>query len=385
MSSKAPLKIAFSAFFLNDESSVARRRQLRQLKALESLGEVEVFGPAAPLPVNLNASKDRPKQPGLKDFLKTRLRRLNNLRIRYGAFRSSRFPDGHEFSSIAAAWRSKTEFDLIVASYGPWSSLLTAAVLKAKNRNSKLILDYRDLFTANPFFIGIPGFRSLERAFDSWIQRNSAAISTVSLGLAEELTEGTAVIYNGPYLDNCSASASNVAPLSASVQSDSLAIGYFGTYYSKYSITPLIKTINETLEHGQLNFVLAGDSLILADQLGQAKLQLRSKTELNVRSLGFISSAQVETAREHLDLELFFTMAEHAKGILSSKIFDLIKLNIPVLVVGNCIDRETCLLLNSLKQVIYCNGSVCLIEHDLASRKIFPDFESFYRGHFIRH
>lgn len=267
-----------------------------------------------------------------------------------GAFRSHRFPEGGELHYIKKAFSVQIAPDLIVASFGPYTTLICALILKIRFPKAKLWIDYRDLYYNNPNYIGLPIIRHIEKAFNYIINRLADQVTTVSKGLADDIpgTNNALVIYND-------AEARQILPSSPRIAVRSeLVLGYFGTFYNYYETQGLISFIQNA---ELVRIILAGDCTNLVDILKAEELQ-----NLNIEYIGKISKELVIHYQSECDREIYFSSGHVGRGILSGKIFEYAVENTKLLVVGKVIDFEVSCILNKIEDVVFEEGSMCPID-----------------------
>ncbi|MEM9064513.1 MAG: glycosyltransferase [Planctomycetota bacterium] len=111
------------------------------------------------------------------------------VRERSGAFGSARAPDLTD-AWVRPAVAHATElaeqpWDLVVSSSGPYTAHLVARAIVRAGIADKWIADFRDLWTANPVFKGVPLVRAWERRTERSVLREADAITTVAAPLCD--------------------------------------------------------------------------------------------------------------------------------------------------------------------------------------------------------
>lgn len=82
--------------------------------------------------------------------------------------------------------RNSEPFDVVVASVGPFSSLLLGYALARRDR-TKLVIDYRDLMASGPYYTYGRLRRSVDRRLERYMARRAALVSGVSTPMVDDL------------------------------------------------------------------------------------------------------------------------------------------------------------------------------------------------------
>ncbi len=168
-------------------------------------------GVAGEAPGEVPPGKDEGRSPAGRTI--PLVTRLQALRESSGAFSSVRMPDlTDRWVGPAEAWARRRAaemgpWDLMVTSCGPYTAHLVGLRLRsgAGRGNAAAarswIADYRDLWTDNELFRGVPLLRRRERCLEDRCLATADAVTTATDGLAEILRERTnapvSVVYNG--------------------------------------------------------------------------------------------------------------------------------------------------------------------------------------------
>jgi len=113
---------------------------------------------------------------------------LDRLREKYGIFQTIRMPDHSDllyFRGVNAVKDGK--WDVVVSTYGPYLNHLIAKKLKKQGRTKLWCADYRDLWTQNSYYGGMPLVRNIEEGFEKRVNGTADLLTTVSKELAEDL------------------------------------------------------------------------------------------------------------------------------------------------------------------------------------------------------
>lgn len=263
--------------------------------------------------------------------------RWRKIKAKYGIFYAIRMPDILDFywSRRVIDRLKNKKFDLIVSTAGPYGVHAPAYHLKKKGLTKHWIADWRDLWTDNHMFPGIPGFRKIERFLEKKWCESADVITTVSEPLAEILRakygNKVSVIFNGfdeeDYLS---------LPAAKAFPDDGVSrILYTGTIYPKFQDpSPLFSAIFElhqdgVLKPGKLQVLFCGlnsNVTELAESMGVG---------LYVRYLGFLPRTQaLHLQRDATALLLLEVENKEVKGVLTGKLFEYLFAGPPVITIG---------------------------------------------------
>ncbi|MGR8931768.1 MAG: glycosyltransferase [Gammaproteobacteria bacterium] len=246
----------------------------------------------------------------------------------------------------------KTKPELIIATHSPYISLVAAYAYVARHPETKLWLDFRDLWTKNHVSIGLPFFRWIE----SWLEKRmlclATAVTTVSNHLAEELREASSkhvvTIYN-------SCPTFETVTINSSLPRDgAISICYTGTVYRGWQDpSPLFSAIAKLRDEGQL-------------QPEQLKVDIASRNPGNLLQVadryrmqdflayhGAVSRQQALTLQREADILLLLeSPSPEARGVLTGKVFEYLATDKPVLLIGPGPDAELYQLLARHQRLI---------------------------------
>jgi glycosyltransferase involved in cell wall biosynthesis len=265
------------------------------------------------------------------------VRRLTTvLRMRYGIFASCRMPEHHDLWALRSLpVVCDQEWDMVISTGGPYSTHIVGYILKRRKLTKSWVVDWRDLWTDNHIFPGLPGLRIVERYIEYSFHRQADVVTTVSEPLADRLRNqvGTKVqvIYNGFDPDDYD----TLADESIFPADNVFRIVYTGTIYpGKQDPTPLFQAIKilasqRKLSPERLQVIFAGHNIdvpAIAQQEG---------VERYVQYAGLVPRQDALRMQRDADALLFLEYeAPGIEGILTGKLFEYLFVQIPIIAVG---------------------------------------------------
>lgn len=281
----------------------------------------------------MHAKSDAPTQMSLKQKLRARITKWQKL---YGFAYGCRMPDPMDmWGRVAYKAVSGELWDLVVSSAGPYSVHAPAYRLRKNGHAKKWIADWRDLWTDNHTFPGLPLLRPLERWLESrWCQA-ADALTTVSEPLAETLRakygDKVEVIYNGFDPEDYQ----QLPPESAFPDDGIFRIVYTGSIYAgKQDPSPLFKAIYNLQNAGKisskkLQVIFCGNNANVID------LARREKVSDMIQYLGFLPRKHALHMQRDADALLFLEFySPGVKGVLTGKLFEYIFAGPPIISIG---------------------------------------------------
>lgn len=234
---------------------------------------------------------------------------------------STRMPDASDFWILPALKKARSlgkKWDLVLTTFGPYSTHVVGWKLKNEGKASKWVADFRDLWTLNPYFTGIPLIKKFEQSIECLLMLSADRITTISEPLAEQMkllhkSSIVRVIENGADLDELE-SLEIEKPKTSSTRT----ILYAGTIYSKRrDPTPLLNAIKE-VNDSRVKVLFAGPS---SNELKGIISQ--TGTQDFVEDLGMISRKDALSLQKTCDVLLFLeSNAPDAAGVLTGKLFE---------------------------------------------------------------
>jgi glycosyltransferase involved in cell wall biosynthesis len=248
-----------------------------------------------------------------------------------GLMSSVRWPDMHG-AWVQSALRSigDEKFDAVVSTFGPPAVISVGWALKSRGQAKKWIIDYRDLWTANPSFRGFPIFRWFELVAENYYLRRADGITTVSQPLANTLmnrVRDVRVFPNGFEGENAHVAI-------GAKKKDRKVIRYTGSlYWPHQDPTPLFKVLKARLDRGLTDVCVEfyGPALekilILANQFGVLSI---------VKVFNPVAREESLILQREADALLFLESPSTPgrEGILTGKLFEYLATRKPILAIG---------------------------------------------------
>lgn len=292
-----------------------------------------LVGSAAVADTGMQAKPAVPPRISLKQRLRARIAKWQK---QYGFAYGCRMPDPMDLWGRAAFKAVNGEqWDLVVSSAGPYSVHAPAYRLRKNGHAKKWIADWRDLWTDNHTFPGLPLLRPLER----WLERRwcqaADALTTVSEPLAETLRakygDKVEVIYNGFDPEDYQ----QLPPEPAFPDDGIFRVVYTGSIYAgKQDPTPLFRAMGNLRQAGKIspeNFqvIFCGNNANVDDiARQQGVLDM-------VLYFGFVPRRQALHMQRDANALLFLEFySPGLKGILTGKLFEYLYAGPPILSVG---------------------------------------------------
>lgn len=283
--------------------------------------------------------------------LKQRLRaRIAKWQMQYGFAYGCRMPDPMDlWARVAFKAASAEQWDLVVSSAGPYSVHAPAYRLRKNGHAKKWIADWRDLWTDNHTFSGLPLLRPLER----WLERRwcqaADALTTVSEPLAETLRakygDKVEVIYNGFDPEDYQ----QLPPEPAFPDDGVFRIVYTGSIYAgKQDPAPLFQAVCNLRKAGvissaRLQIIFCGNNTNVTD------IAEREGVADMVRCMGLVPRRQALHMQRDASALLFLEfVAPGVRGVVTGKLFEYIFAGPPIIAVGSADDSSSgCIVIDS--------------------------------------
>lgn len=256
---------------------------------------------------------------------------LRSMKERTGVFSSVRMPDMTDaWVRPAAAWADERgRWDLVLSSSGPYTAHLTA--LRMGGMRGRWIADFRDLWTENHQFRGLYPFTLREKSLEKRILEQADALTTVSEPLGEQLRAAGArrvhVVYNG-YFEH---EPEPVDMTPAFPDDGVVRLVYTGSLYpSHQDAGPLFHAIAALGEDAaRVKVVVAGGGS--AYWRGRARI---AGVPGALDHRGQVPRPEALRLQRDASALVAVEFAGTRDGVLSGKIFEYLRAEAPVLVVG---------------------------------------------------
>ena len=283
-------------------------------------------------PNNYNSSRTQ-KPQRLKLSLGHIVQLLQN---RFGIFASCRMPDLSDFWSYDAyKFIKDSHWDLVVSTGGPYGVHLPAYRLKKKRLAKYWICDWRDLWSENHIYPGLPLVRWIERFRERRWSLLADEITTVSNPLADRLRQQhgdkVRVIYNGFDPDDFEKLPEEpIFPRDGIVR-----IVYTGTIYRPHQNPAyFFKAIRLLCYQGfvqpdKLRIIFCGNN---ADVSHLASIHMIDDF---IEYAGFVPRQQALRMQRDADFLLFLEFeSRHSIGVLTGKLFEYLYAGPPIIGIG---------------------------------------------------
>jgi glycosyltransferase involved in cell wall biosynthesis len=290
------------------------------------------------------SDKNTSLTPGLVDrrtqrrtTIKKRFRsQIAQWQRQYGIAYGCRMPDPMDFwcGTALKAVRNQ-QWDLVVSTAWPYGVHGPAYRMKKAGIARHWIADWRDLWTDNHMYPGLPVLRALERILERRWSLMADAITTVSMPLADVLRvkygSKVHVIYNGfDQEDYTSLPAARIFP-----DDGVFRIVYTGSIYAgQQDPSPLFEAVRNLKIEGEisperLKIIFCGNNADVTD------LARMHAVEEFVEYAGFLPRQQALRMQRDADALLFLEFeSDKIQGILTGKLFEYLFAGPHILGVG---------------------------------------------------
>lgn len=294
-----------------------------------------------------------------------------NQKFSLGIYYKMRIPDETvRWIKPSFNWAKNYHWDVIISTAMPYTTHEIAYKLK-KNQNCKVwVADWRDLFSENPIFKGLPIIKIIEKQKEKKFNQEANLITTVSQGLKNYWTKTTTkpveIIYNGFFEEDYKIPNQNIYS-----QNKKITIFYSGSLYKDRFIEYFFEAIAELKKENYpktIEFQLAGAYNIE---------KYLKNYNINYHYLGFLKREEVINKLFQVDF-LFFPLEKEKdlpnwKGILTGKIFEYLGINLyipkPVLVVGKSYDQEKI-------EILQKSGCCIFLENKQSVKDFFINYQN---------
>ena len=244
---------------------------------------------------------------------------------RTGCIMGVRYPDMRDF------WAKKVKkninplkYDFVISTGCPYSVHKVGYYVKKKNPSAFWIVDWRDLWTKNPYWKGIGLFNGHEKRLERKFHKTADLITVVSDGLKEDLSTITnkkiITIPNGFDKEDYTALLEH-----GKKHFNKTSFIYTGTIYKGVQdITPFLHAMKELLDEKailkeQVSLIAAGNVADLNEDIKELGLQ-------DIYTFkGMLPRPQALELIYNCDAALML-LGKNNKGILTGKLFEYLSL-----------------------------------------------------------
>ena len=226
---------------------------------------------------------------------------------------------------------------IVVASHSPYVTFLVAYTYKRINPSSKLVVDYRDMWTLSRVYSGLPGVRRLERSLERLVLESADKIVVVSYGQASSLssTISPCVIHNSSNIEIFTTAKSQNSPVIRSSKKK-FSLLYAGTLYPAFQDPePILKAIYD-LHQASLICPKTFSFDILSSQIHDFTplVDRYSLSEyVNLSPLLRREECLLKMQDANCFLLLENSLSE-SQGVMTSKLYDYLYVGRPILIDG---------------------------------------------------
>jgi glycosyltransferase involved in cell wall biosynthesis len=301
------------------------------------------------------------------------------IRDKTGCF-STHFPTFTDF------WAKKSiksidaqNFDLVLSSGGPYSVHLIGLALKKQNPKIKWIIDWRDLWTKDPYAKGFFLFYPYEKFLENKFHKNADLITSVSEAnsrILEKMTQTTVkTIYNGFDPDDFSEILKKERE-----KANIYTLVYVGSFYSKlqepsplFAAVSLIKKKNREL-YDKIKIIFAGPNSDISN--------LASGYDVSevYSYIGYIKHEETLKLLYDAFAVLFFDY-NRTVGVVSAKIFEYMYISRKIMFFGENLNSSAAELLKQSNTSIFLGEDVNLIAEYLIKCLNNPEQDIFQKNH----
>lgn len=316
------------------EVHVVTRGADRQARAVDLDAPYRVVRPRSATIALIEALNSRRKQVRLQHAQQAQASE-SPARIGSGVL-TYRMPCLHD-CWLPAAYRALRRIrpELVIATHSPYVSLVAALLYCLNHPETRLWVDFRDLWADDHKSTGMAPFSHLERYLEQRALARADVVSTVSRGLQQALDRSlgaarTRLIYNCP---GPQAGTRQAAPRPADAP---LTLSYTGSLFDAWrDPAPLLRRLVTLraagrIAPGMVRFSVAsnhpGSLFDIARRLGAMDF---------VDFRGHLSRAESVALQQQSDiLVLLESPAPEARGVLTGKLFEYLATDRPILAVG---------------------------------------------------
>lgn len=265
------------------------------------------------------------------------LHRLIQALLLRGIGNSERMPGLLDFWFFSACWAVKgRQWDVVVSTYSPYITMAIAYRLRRQQIAARWVADYRDLWTGNQVYTGLPLFRGIERWLEHRFLSTADCVTTVSDGLRTELEKVTVgqrvqVVTNGIDFDDLdSLESTSIFPPDGKFR-----LVYTGTVYPGLrDPEPLFRGLADLFARNpefrdQVEVIFVGGR-----PAGVTEAAVRHGVGDVVSYRGMVPRHDALRMQRDTGALVFLETRSESGGILTGKIFEYISSGRPILGIG---------------------------------------------------
>ncbi len=257
---------------------------------------------------------------------------IEYLRFKRGIFNACRMPDFTDLWIRPAlkAIADEPPYDLVISTAGPYSTHIVASQIKKRGQAKKWIADYRDTWSNNYIYPGLPPFSWIEKLWEKRLLKKADLITTVSEPFADQFRD----IHSTPVLsveNGFDPSDLEALPKGSIFPQDGkIRIVHTGSLYlGKRDPTPLFRVLKR-LQDPRYEVLFVGERqanlAALINDFGVAEY---------VKEVGRVSRDDALKMQRDADALLFLPWNDPSvDGVLTGKIFEYLFSGTPILAVG---------------------------------------------------
>jgi len=247
----------------------------------------------------------------------------------------------------------KARPDLVICSHSPYANLLAGWLYKLLNPGSRLWIDYRDLWTGNHYYRGLPICKAIESFLEKKVIRSADIVTTVSQGYARALRKTRPRKRVLAILNAVEAKGEKARPAKKWKRKGPIIFAYTGSFYPQFqNPEPLFQWLRKIQFSEPAVFkrisvvIMPGDPLI---KYGVSRHRLEDRFLFMDKG----SSQESIDLQHQADFLLFLDWEDvNSSGVMPAKIFEYLLTQKPIVRVGGAAKSEAYQLLNKFHRVI---------------------------------
>jgi glycosyltransferase involved in cell wall biosynthesis len=215
--------------------------------------------------------------------------------------------------------------ELVYSSSGPGSAHLLAKCIKRKYR-LPWIADFRDLWFQNRVIPYLPGYRLLNKFMERGVLKHADVVTSVSQPLIDAFQSNCKGNRDKFYLISNGYDPDDFQEILPFKKDGTLTITHIGSFYRHRKVGIFIDAIEKLIGRGKIN----RDSIQIQFIGRNIPKSIPSKAPFIVQ--GYLPHKSLCSIREQTDAFLLITdTAETGKGLVSSKLYEYLASNRPIL------------------------------------------------------